>query len=82
MKVVINGKAHLQGMSKKTGKPYNFIQVHYNGPARGVEGLASLTLMLNPDEYPLETIRVGRTYDVEFDNRGYPVTFALLPEVK
>lgn len=44
MKIKVIGKAHLEGASKRTGKEYNFNQVHYTGPDRGVEGLAALTL--------------------------------------
>ena len=43
MKIKVISKAHLKGTSKKTDNPYDFIQVHYNGPARGVEDLAALT---------------------------------------
>lgn len=75
MKIVVIGKAHLQGTSKKTGNPYDFIQIHYNGPARGVEGLAALTLSLDPRQYPFADVVVGGHYNVEFDNRGYPVEF-------
>ena len=42
MKIKVIGKAHLEGASKRTGKEYNFNQVHYTGPDRGVEGLAAL----------------------------------------
>ncbi len=79
MKIKVIGKAHLEGTSKKTGKSYNFNQIHYNGPARGVEGLAAQTLALDPAQYPIASIFVGRTYEVEFDNRGYPVCFELCP---
>ena len=47
MKIRVIGRSHLQGTSKKTGRPYDFIQVH-NGKAFGVEGLAALTLFLDP----------------------------------
>ena len=43
MKIKVIGKVHLKGTRKKTGNPYDFIQVYYNGPACGVEGLAALT---------------------------------------
>lgn len=75
MKIKVIGKAHLSGTAKKTGKPYDFVQVHYNGKARGVDGLAAMTLALNPKEHPLESITVGADYNVDFDNRGYPVEF-------
>lgn len=75
MKIKVYGKAHLEGKSKKTGNSYNFNQVHYLSPARGVEGLAAQTLTLDPAHYPLESIVVNADYYVEFDNRGYPVEF-------
>ena len=80
MKIKVIGKAHLQGVSKKTGNPYDFIQVHYNGRARGVEGLAALTLSLDPRDFPYADVVVGGDYNVEFDNRGYIVEF--LPVTK
>ena len=79
MKITVYGKAHLEGVSKKTEKPYNFNQIHYLGKARGVEGQAALTMMLDPKEYPIDSIVVGAEYNVEFDNRGYVVEFAICP---
>lgn len=75
MKITVIGKSHLKGVSKKTGSPYDFLQVHYNGRARGVDGVAALTLSLDPRDYPYEDINVGGDYNVEFDNRGYIVEF-------
>ena len=48
MKIHVVGKAHLAGTSKKTGKPYDFIQLHYLGRARGIIGDAALTASLDP----------------------------------
>lgn len=78
MKIVVIGKAHMEGMSKRTGKDYNFNQIHYNAPARGVEGLGAMTLMLDPDQVSYASIEVGATYSVEFDQRGYVVAFDLV----
>lgn len=75
MTIKVIGKAHLKGVSKKTGNPYDFIQIHYNGPARGVEGQAALTASLDPGLYPFADVVVGSDYVLEFDNRGYPVSF-------
>ena len=77
MIIKVIGKAHLQGESKKTGKPYDFIQVHYNGPAYGVEGLGAITQNLSPQYYDYDSIQIGKCYDLQFDNRGYPVSFKL-----
>lgn len=79
MKIKVYGKAHMEGVSKKTGNPYNFNQVHYLGKARGVDGQAAMTLMLDPKDYPIGSIVVGEEYNVEFDNRGYVVEFAICP---
>jgi len=76
MKIRVIGKAHFLGTSKRTGKSYDFIQVHYNGPARDVVGLAAMTLSLDPAMVDYHNIMVPGDYNVEFDNRGYPVAFA------
>lgn len=82
MRIKVYGKAHLEGTSKKTGNAYNFNQVHYLGVARGVEGQAALTISLDPAQFPYADIKVGEDYRVEFDNRGYPVEFALIQPAK
>jgi len=75
MKIKVNGKAHREGVAKKTGNPYNFNQVHYTGPNRGVEGLASLVLNLDPALIPYADIKIGGEYEVDFGPRGYIVSF-------
>lgn len=75
MRIKVYGKAHLEGVAKKTGNPYNFNQVHYLGKARNVEGQAALTLALDPLFYPIDEIEIGREYNVDFDNHGYVVEF-------
>lgn len=78
MRIKVLGKAHLEGTSKKTGRDYNFNQIHYNAPARGVEGVAAKTLSLDPGQVPYSSIIVGEDYMVEFDERGYPLCFELI----
>lgn len=73
MKVRVIGKSHLQGISKRTGNPYDFIQLHYNGPARGVIGLGAMTVSMDPGLVNFDSIAVPGDYNLEFDNRGYPV---------
>lgn len=70
MKITVLGKAHLEGVSKKTGKPYNFNQIHYNGRQRGVEGTAAIVEMVDPILFPIEHIQLGATYEVERDRFG------------
>ena len=75
MKIKVLGKAHLEGTSKKTGRGYNFNQVHFLGPARGVEGQAAQTISLDPTMVPYTSIEVGALYEVEFDQHGFCVLF-------
>ena len=75
MKIKVIGKAHCEGTSKRTGKDYNFNQVHYNAPDRGVEGLAALTLNLDPALFPYADIKIGGEYEVDYGPRGYVVGF-------
>lgn len=56
MKIRVIGKAHLKGTSKRTGNPYDFIQVHFNGPDRGVEGLTAQILNLDPSFIPYDNV--------------------------
>jgi hypothetical protein len=77
MKIKVIGKAHMEGISKKTNRAYNFNVVHYVGSQRGVEGEAGQQIMLDPTKYPISNILVGMTYSVDFDNHGYPVDFLL-----
>ena len=77
MRIKVDGNSQLEGMAKKTGNPYNFNQVHYLGKARNVEGQAALTLALDPRDYPIDRIEVGKEYDVELDPRGYVIGFTL-----
>lgn len=75
MKIKVLGKAHLEGVSKKTGSPYNFNQIHYLGKAPGVEGQAALTASLDSTNYPFSSIVVGQEYNLEYNGRGYVVDF-------
>lgn len=75
MRIKVIGKQNRNGTSKKTGKPYNFNVVHYVGKSAFVIGEAALTLNLDPEEYPIDSIIVGANYDVDFDGSGYVVDF-------
>ncbi len=79
MKIRVVGKTRKTGTSKKTGNPYDFIELHYLGRAPKVIGEAALTLILDPTQYPYETITVPGDYSVDFDGKGYVVDFAPVP---
>lgn len=75
MKIKVIGKQHMEGTSKKTGQPYNFNSIHFNAPARGVDGLAAQTVNLDPALYPFSDVIIGAEYELDFDQRGYCVSF-------
>lgn len=75
MIIKVMGKAHREGVSKKSGNPYNFNEIHYLGKARGVEGQAAQTCVLDSFDYPYEKIVVGQDYNIEFDRTGFVVEF-------
>ncbi len=75
MKIKVLGKAHLKGVSKRTGNSYDFYQLHYLGHARGVEGQAALTVSIDPSMFSFTEIKIGGEYNIEFDNRGFVVQF-------
>ena len=74
MNITIVGKNHRVGISK-TGKNYDFIEVHFVAPARGVIGQAAQTLTMGPEVFPFESLAPG-AYDAQFDNRGNLLSLA------
>lgn len=79
MKIKIEGKAHLKGISKRTNLPYDFIQVHYLGVDRQVIGKAAKTLNLDVQSHNYDGIAVGAEYNVEFDDNRNVVGFDPVP---
>lgn len=75
MVIKVIGKQHMEGTSKKTGQPYNFNSFHFIAPARGVEGMAAQTVNLDPAIYPYGEVVIGREYELDFDQRGYCISF-------
>lgn len=75
MRINVAGKRNKQGNRKKDGRPYNLNEIHYLGRAYGVEGLGACTLVLDPVQYPFDSIIVGKDYNVEFDGGGYIIDF-------
>lgn len=68
MKIHIVGKVHRSGVSK-SGKSYDFVEIHFTAPARGIEGEAAQTVTFDPSVFPYNQIGRG-DYNAEFDNRG------------
>ena len=77
MKVCVIGKEHAEGISKKNGNPFSNTVVHVSYKKNRVEGQAVEAIWLDAKSFPLDAIQVGKTYDVDRDNRGYVIDFEL-----
>jgi hypothetical protein len=82
MKITVIGKSHHEGVSKKSNASYNFNKVYYNAPDKGVEGLASMALTLDPPLIDYAAIQVGGVYEAEYGPFNRVVGFRLCPPVK
>ena len=63
-----------RGVSKKTGKPYNFLTVHckVNRPQGELEGICTAKFDFNLEYYPNLVIpSVGDNVEVSFNYKGY-----------
>lgn len=77
MRVVLIGKEHMQGISKKTGNPYSFNIAHIERNESGVEGKVGDKVFLDTDKFPLTDLLLGATYDLEYNSRGRVAQFEL-----
>lgn len=75
MKIHIVGKVRRSGVSKKTGRPFDFVELHYTSVVKGVEGQAAKTTIIDPALYPYDQISAG-SYDIQFDDKGAPLSLA------
>lgn len=73
MRIHVVGKVHRRGTSAKSGRAYDFVEVHFVAPKRGVVGEAAQTLTMDPQLYPFDNITPG-VYEVQFDNEGTPLS--------
>lgn len=69
MNVVICGKVHRQGTSR-AGRDYDFNEIHFLAPQRGIEGLAAVTKIVGKDVIAYDKILVQQSYDLEIDLQG------------
>lgn len=75
MRIQIVGAAHRTGTSSKTGKPFDFAEIHYLGKARGVTGQAALTTTIDSFMMPFDALTIPGEYEIEFDQNGRVVEF-------
>lgn len=68
MKISVVGKVHRTGISK-SGRHYDFVEIHFVAPLKGVEGDAAQTVTIDPEVFPYSNLGRG-LYEAEFDSRG------------
>lgn len=78
MKVMVMGKEHVQGTSRKTQKPFDNTVVYVQHKKNGVDGVVCGNVWLNAGTYPIEGIQLGKTYNLDRDERGFVMAFELV----
>lgn len=69
------GQIRLKGTSKKTGNPYDFIQLHYVKDDRGFSGRATAVKSLDPGRVDTSKLVPDQYYDVDCDDSGNFLSF-------
>lgn len=75
MKVMVMGKEHLKGTSRKTGKPFDNTVVYIQHKKNNVEGVYCGDVWLDAATFPVESVQVGKSYFLDRDDRGYVIAF-------
>lgn len=75
--MIINviGKRHCSGISKKSGKPFDFSEVFYIGEQRNIVGKLGLSFTVDLSVLSFSDIVVGADYIADFGPGGYLVSF-------
>lgn len=76
MVVKVYGKQHCQGVSKKSGKNYDFYNLHLLVKDRNVDGLACCVKMVDPSVISFDNILVNQQYDLQTDFNGNIVSIS------
>lgn len=66
----VYGKQHCKGVSRKTGKDYDFINFHLLVKDRNVDGLACCVKMVDPSVVDYNSILVNQNYEFTTDFNG------------
>lgn len=77
MKVTLLGAKHVQGVSRKTGKPFSNTVANVSYPKDNVKGLEIESIWLDETKYPVDGFALGKSYSLDRDSRGYVIDFTL-----
>lgn len=70
MVVKLEGKEERQGTSRKTGKDYHFIVLHFLLRQNGVDGMSAQQVLCDPSVMAYDKLLVGQMYDIQCDFKG------------
>lgn len=70
MIIKLSGKQLREGVSRKSGKPYSFIVLHFLLSERGVDGQSAQQKLVDPAVVRYESLLVGQSYNVDCDFSG------------
>lgn len=68
-KIKLFGIVHRNGISKKTGEPYDFGELHMAVPKHGVVGEAAVRKIVDGSFCDFDKLAPG-VYDADFDDDG------------
>lgn len=66
----VRGKEHCKGVSRKTGKSYDFYNFHFLMRKPGVDGLAAVVKTCDPRVIDYDNVLVDQYYDFGIDFNG------------
>ncbi len=69
MKVTVFGKVRRKGTSKKTGNPYDFLELHMAVPKKGVIGESAEKKIVDASFCDFDKLALG-VYNADFDSDG------------
>lgn len=69
MVIKLFGKVHRKGTSKKSGEPYDFIELHMAAPKSGVIGEGAERKIVDGTFCNFDKLTLG-VYDADFDADG------------
>lgn len=69
MKINVIGKTHMEGTSKKTGKPYNFNVIYYTTQLHGQysAGFEAHDITIDESKYPFSFWKLEKEYELVYD---------------
>lgn len=82
MIITVCGKNHRSGLSSKTGRPYDFTELHFTAIRKNVVGQAAVTSNIDATIIKNDDIIVGADYNIETDIDGEILSMTICEPLK